>query len=149
MLTIFSLTFTIIAYPYLTVDVIYLVQTFLDSFSFALGLATTLALLGVGASLAGKAYGQIGKGLPVGASVLAIIMGLNLLEVRFMICHVLFFNGLFLYSIQKYTRMYKILLKGICKVRANGYSLISLQNKHLQNLWLVLFDLGRLFIVFF
>ncbi|KAF8026170.1 hypothetical protein BT93_F2856 [Corymbia citriodora subsp. variegata] len=52
-----------------------------DSIAFALGLATTLALLGVGASFAGKAYGQIGQGLPVAASALAVIMGLNLLEV--------------------------------------------------------------------
>ncbi|WCJ32115.1 Cytochrome c-type biogenesis ccda-like chloroplastic protein [Euphorbia peplus] len=52
-----------------------------DSISFALGLATTLALLGVGASFAGKAYGQVGQGLPLAASGLAVIMGLNLLEV--------------------------------------------------------------------
>ncbi|XP_030443062.2 cytochrome c-type biogenesis ccda-like chloroplastic protein isoform X2 [Syzygium oleosum] len=52
-----------------------------DSIAFALGLATTLALLGVGASFAGKAYGQIGQGLPVAASALAVIMGLNLLEI--------------------------------------------------------------------
>lgn len=53
-----------------------------NSISFAMGLATTLALLGVGASFAGKAYGQIGQGLPIAASALAIVMGLNLLEVR-------------------------------------------------------------------
>ena len=52
-----------------------------DSIAFSLGLATTLALLGVGASFAGKAYGQIGQGLPLAASGLAVIMGLNLLEV--------------------------------------------------------------------
>ncbi|XP_047965795.1 cytochrome c-type biogenesis ccda-like chloroplastic protein [Salvia hispanica] len=52
-----------------------------NSLSFAMGLATTLALLGVAASFAGKAYGQIGQGLPVAASSLAIIMGLNLLEI--------------------------------------------------------------------
>lgn len=52
-----------------------------NSVSFALGLATTLALLGVAASFAGKAYGQIGQGLPLAASSLAIVMGLNLLEV--------------------------------------------------------------------
>lgn len=46
-----------------------------------MGLATTLALLGVAASFAGKAYGQIGQGLPAAASFLAVIMGLNLLEV--------------------------------------------------------------------
>ncbi|KAL3333424.1 hypothetical protein AABB24_033476 [Solanum stoloniferum] len=51
-----------------------------DSIAFALGLATTLALLGVAAAFAGKAYGQIGQGLPVAASFLAIVMGLNLLE---------------------------------------------------------------------
>nr|XP_016490964.1 PREDICTED: cytochrome c-type biogenesis ccda-like chloroplastic protein isoform X2 [Nicotiana tabacum] len=52
-----------------------------DSIAFALGLATTLALLGIAAAFAGKAYGQIGQGLPVAASFLAIVMGLNLLEV--------------------------------------------------------------------
>ncbi|XP_050216907.1 cytochrome c-type biogenesis ccda-like chloroplastic protein isoform X2 [Mercurialis annua] len=52
-----------------------------DSVSFSLGLATTLALLGIGASFAGKAYGQIGQGLPLAASGLAVIMGLNLLEI--------------------------------------------------------------------
>ncbi|XP_038690269.1 cytochrome c-type biogenesis ccda-like chloroplastic protein isoform X2 [Tripterygium wilfordii] len=52
-----------------------------DSVAFALGLATTLALLGIVASFAGKAYGQIGQGLPLAASVLAVIMGLNLLEI--------------------------------------------------------------------
>jgi cytochrome c biogenesis protein CcdA len=44
-------------------------------------LATTLAVLGIAASFAGKAYGQVGQGLPVVASGLAIVMGLNLLEV--------------------------------------------------------------------
>ncbi|KAL0682149.1 hypothetical protein Bca4012_048996 [Brassica carinata] len=52
-----------------------------DAIAFSLGLATTLALLGIVASFAGKAYGQIGQGLPVAASGLAIVMGLNLLEV--------------------------------------------------------------------
>ncbi|XP_073266862.1 cytochrome c-type biogenesis ccda-like chloroplastic protein isoform X4 [Populus alba] len=52
-----------------------------DSVAFALGLATTLALLGIAASFAGKTYGQIGQGLPLAASGLAVIMGLNLLEV--------------------------------------------------------------------
>ncbi|KAI5062470.1 hypothetical protein GOP47_0023009 [Adiantum capillus-veneris] len=57
------------------------VQVLVDSLSFSLGLASTLALLGVVASLAGKAYGQIGQGLPIGASALAVVMGLNLLEI--------------------------------------------------------------------
>ncbi|RZC50780.1 hypothetical protein C5167_019219 [Papaver somniferum] len=52
-----------------------------DSVAFSLGLATTLAILGVAASVAGKAYGQVGQGLPVFASGLAVVMGLNLLEV--------------------------------------------------------------------
>ncbi|XP_076904459.1 cytochrome c-type biogenesis ccda-like chloroplastic protein [Bidens hawaiensis] len=52
-----------------------------DSIAFAMGLATTLALLGVAASFAGKAYGQVGQGLPLAASGLAVVMGLNLLEV--------------------------------------------------------------------
>lgn len=68
-----------------------------DSIAFSLGLATTLALLGVGASFAGKAYGQIGQGLPVAASGLAVIMGLNLLEVlkQFQIGAIIFFILLF------------------------------------------------------
>ncbi|KAL6905657.1 hypothetical protein ACP4OV_003258 [Aristida adscensionis] len=52
-----------------------------NSIAFSLGLATTLAILGVAASFAGKAYGQVGQGLPVAASGLAVIMGMNLLEV--------------------------------------------------------------------
>ncbi|XP_039823435.1 cytochrome c-type biogenesis ccda-like chloroplastic protein 2 isoform X2 [Panicum virgatum] len=51
-----------------------------NSIAFSLGLATTLAILGVAASFAGKAYGQVGQGLPAAASGLAIIMGLNLLK---------------------------------------------------------------------
>ena len=50
--------------------------------AFSLGLATTLALLGVASSTLGKAYGQVGEGLPLAVGVLAIAMGLNLLEVR-------------------------------------------------------------------
>lgn len=46
-----------------------------------MGLATTLAVLGVAASFARKAYGQIEQGLPIAASFLAVVMGLNLLEV--------------------------------------------------------------------
>ena len=44
-------------------------------------MATTLALLGIATAFAGKAYGQIGQGLPVAASFLAIVMGLNHLKV--------------------------------------------------------------------
>jgi cytochrome c-type biogenesis protein len=47
---------------------------------FSLGLATTLAGLGIVAALAGKVYGQIGLGLPIVVSIIAILMGLNLLE---------------------------------------------------------------------
>ncbi|GAP98407.1 cytochrome c biogenesis protein CcdA [Leptolyngbya sp. NIES-2104] len=47
---------------------------------FSLGLATTLAGLGIGATLLGKVYGQVGIGLPIVVSVIAILMGLNLLE---------------------------------------------------------------------
>ena len=56
-----------------------------NGFAFAAGLASTLALLGVGAATAGKAYGQVGGDangfLPVAISILAVAMGLNLLEV--------------------------------------------------------------------
>lgn len=47
---------------------------------FALGLATTLAGLGIVAATLGRVYGQVGIGLPIVASVVAIAMGLNLLE---------------------------------------------------------------------
>ena len=47
---------------------------------FALGLATTLAGLGIIAATVGKVYGQIGIGLPIVVSIIAILMGLNLLE---------------------------------------------------------------------
>jgi cytochrome c-type biogenesis protein len=47
---------------------------------FALGLATTLAVLGVLAAGIGKVYGQVGIGLPIIVSAIAILMGLNLLE---------------------------------------------------------------------
>lgn len=55
-------------------------QAALQSTWFALGLATTLAGLGIAAAFLGKVYGQIGLGLPIVVSVVAIIMGLNLLE---------------------------------------------------------------------
>ena len=55
-------------------------QAAVQSTWFALGLATTLAGLGVVAAVVGKIYGQIGLGLPVVVSAIAILMGLNLLE---------------------------------------------------------------------
>jgi len=55
-------------------------QAAVQSTWFALGLATTLAGLGIVAALVGQVYGQVGFGLPIIVSVLAIIMGLNLLE---------------------------------------------------------------------
>ena len=47
---------------------------------FATGLATTLAGLGLVASSLGWVYGQVGVGLPILVSAIAILMGLNLLE---------------------------------------------------------------------
>lgn len=47
---------------------------------FSLGLATTLAALGIIAAFVGKVYGQVGIGLPILVSAIAILMGLNLLE---------------------------------------------------------------------
>lgn len=47
---------------------------------FCLGLATTLAALGIAAAFVGQVYGQIGIGLPIVVSIVAILMGLNLLE---------------------------------------------------------------------
>lgn len=47
---------------------------------FSLGLATTLAALGIVAAFVGQVYGKVGIGLPIIVSIIAIIMGLNLLE---------------------------------------------------------------------
>ncbi len=47
---------------------------------FVLGLASTLAGLGIAAAIAGRIYGQIGSGLAIAVSLVAILMGLNLLE---------------------------------------------------------------------
>ncbi|NEP60895.1 MAG: cytochrome c biogenesis protein CcdA [Symploca sp. SIO2G7] len=55
-------------------------QAVTQSTWFALGLATTLAGLGVLAASVGRVYGQVGIGLPIIVSLVAIIMGLNLLE---------------------------------------------------------------------
>jgi cytochrome c-type biogenesis protein len=55
-------------------------QAIAQSTWFALGLATTLAALGLLAGAVGRVYGQVGIGLPLIVSVLAILMGLNLLE---------------------------------------------------------------------
>ncbi|MCX8078274.1 MAG: cytochrome c biogenesis protein CcdA [Geminocystis sp.] len=56
-------------------------SAFFQSIFFAAGLATTLSALGIFAALFGKVYGQVGKGLPLIVSVIAMVMGLNLLEV--------------------------------------------------------------------
>jgi cytochrome c-type biogenesis protein len=53
---------------------------FIQSLWFALGMATTLAGLGIAATLLGKVYGQIGIGLPLIVGAIAILMGLNQLE---------------------------------------------------------------------
>lgn len=55
-------------------------QAAIQSTWFALGLATTLAGLGIVAAVVGRVYGQVGIGLPIIVSVIAILMGLNLLE---------------------------------------------------------------------
>ncbi len=55
-------------------------QAAIQSTWFSLGLATTLAGLGILAASLGKIYGQIGVGLPIFVSFIAILMGLNLLE---------------------------------------------------------------------
>jgi cytochrome c-type biogenesis protein len=56
-------------------------QATIQSTWFSLGLATTLATLGIVAASLGKVYGQLGVGLPIFVSAIAILMGLNLLEV--------------------------------------------------------------------
>lgn len=48
---------------------------------FSVGLATSLALLGIASSSLGQVYGQAGSGLALVVSGVAIVMGLNLLEV--------------------------------------------------------------------
>jgi cytochrome c-type biogenesis protein len=57
------------------------IQAMTQSIWFALGLSTTLSGLGVFAALLGKIYGQVGFGLPIIVSIIAILMGLNLLEI--------------------------------------------------------------------
>lgn len=52
----------------------------IQSLWFALGLATTLAILGMGAAFLGRIYGQVNAGLAIAVSIIAILMGLNLLE---------------------------------------------------------------------
>lgn len=56
-------------------------QALLQSTWFSLGLATTLAGLGIIAASLGRIYGQIGIGLPLVVSLIAIVMGLNLLDI--------------------------------------------------------------------
>jgi cytochrome c-type biogenesis protein len=56
-------------------------QAVVKSAFFCGGLATTLAGMGVVAASLGKIYGQVGWGLPILVSLVAIVMGLNLLEV--------------------------------------------------------------------
>lgn len=55
-------------------------QAAAQSIWFSLGLATTLAGLGIVAAALGQIYGQVGFGLPIIVSIVAILMGLNLLE---------------------------------------------------------------------
>ncbi len=56
------------------------ISGFIQSLWFALGMATTLAGLGIAATLLGKVYGQIGIGVPLMVGAIAILMGLNQLE---------------------------------------------------------------------
>jgi len=52
-----------------------------QSLGFAAGVAFTLTLLGLGAALLGRVYGQTGSFWPTVVGGVAILMGLNLLEV--------------------------------------------------------------------
>ena len=52
-----------------------------NAVGFALGLASSFAVLGIFSTTLGKTYGQTGPALPCIASVVAVTMGLNLLEV--------------------------------------------------------------------
>jgi cytochrome c-type biogenesis protein len=55
-------------------------QGTIQSMWFSLGLSTTLAGLGIGAALLGQIYGKVGAGLGLAVSIVAILMGLYLLE---------------------------------------------------------------------
>ncbi len=52
-----------------------------QSIWFCFGLATTLTGFGILAAMVGRIYGQVGGGLAIAVSLLAILMGLNLLQV--------------------------------------------------------------------
>ncbi len=52
-----------------------------QSIWFCLGLASTLTGFGILAAMLGRIYGQVGGGLAIAVSLLAILMGLNLLQV--------------------------------------------------------------------
>jgi cytochrome c-type biogenesis protein len=56
-------------------------QATAQSIWFALGLAITLSGLGLSAALLGRVYGQVGMVWPIFMGIVAIAMGLNLLEV--------------------------------------------------------------------
>jgi cytochrome c-type biogenesis protein len=56
-------------------------RLWLQAVCFSAGLASCLAGLGITSSLLGRAYGSIGPGLPLAAAGLAVLMGLNLLQV--------------------------------------------------------------------
>ncbi|MBC7880453.1 MAG: sulfite exporter TauE/SafE family protein [Anaerolineae bacterium] len=56
-------------------------QSFAQSCWFALGLACTMTGLGLVATLPGVIYGQVGTGWFIAMGCLAILMGLNLLEI--------------------------------------------------------------------
>lgn len=56
-------------------------QAWIQSLGFAAGVAFTLTLLGLGAALLGRVYGQTGSFWPYVMGGIAILMGLNLLEV--------------------------------------------------------------------
>ncbi|NCJ05713.1 cytochrome c biogenesis protein CcdA [Synechococcales cyanobacterium C] len=52
-----------------------------QSCGFVLGLATTLTGLGVAAAIVGRVYGQVGWGVTLAVSLIAILMGFQLLEI--------------------------------------------------------------------
>jgi cytochrome c-type biogenesis protein len=56
-------------------------QSVRQSLCFCLGLATTLTGFGILAAMLGRIYGQVGGGLAIAVSLLAILMGLNLLQI--------------------------------------------------------------------
>lgn len=56
-------------------------RSFVLALLMVLGLSTTFTILGISASLLGKVFGNLGRGWYLFLGILAVVMGLNLMEV--------------------------------------------------------------------